>query len=263
MSNFRTLTISRRQRITIITLARPEMLNRFDDDLHVELTDALAELSSDSETLCVVLASTGKVFSAGGSTDLIRCAHSSLQERLRIIEDARKLLFTLLEVRQPIVAAMQGAAVGLGATVVLACDAVVACRSAHIADPHVRMGVVAGDGGCVVWPQAAGMMIAKRFLLTGDRMMAEDALRAGLITDLVEEPSDVLPGVCALADRIAALPPLAVQLTKRALNRVVLQRAGEAFELSLAYELATMGTDDAIEAVDAFETKRQGRFAGY
>jgi enoyl-CoA hydratase len=146
--------------------------------------------------------------------------------------------------------------------VTLACDAVVAARSAWVADTHVNIGLVAGDGGCVVWPQSVGMLLAKRHLLTGDRLTAERAWQLGLVTDLVDEPADVLPAASALADRIAALPPLAVQGTKRSLNRVLQQRSGEVLDLSFAHEAATLASDDLLEAIAAFEERRPGSFRG-
>lgn len=260
---FKTLTVERRDAVTELTLCRPELLNRFDDALHVEFTAALAEVAADPGTRAVVLASTGRVFSAGGDFELMRSAHDDAAARRRIVDDGRALLGTLLDVPQPVVVALQGAAVGLGATVTLACDAVVAARSAWLADTHVNIGLVAGDGGCVVWPQSVGMLLARRHLLTGDRLAAERAWHLGLVTDLVDEPDDALPGARALAERIAALPPLAVQGTKRSLNRVMQQRSGEVLDLSFAYEEATLASRDLLEAIGAFEEQRPGRYLGH
>jgi enoyl-CoA hydratase len=168
----------------------------------------------------------------------------------------------LADVPLPIVVALQGDAIGLGATVALACDAIVASRTVSIADPHVAIGLVAGDGGCVVWPAAAGLLRAKRYLLTGDRLTAEDAWAMGLVTDLVDGPDDVLPAARALAARMAALPPLAVQGTKRALNRVMQARAGEVLDLSFALEAASMASDDLVEAIAAFKERREPKYHG-
>jgi enoyl-CoA hydratase len=181
---------------------------------------------------------------------------------LRLVDDARRLLDALISLPQPLVVALHGAAIGLGATVVLTADAVVAARTASLSDPHVHMGLVAGDGGCLVWPQAVGMLRARRHLLTGDPVDASTALAMGLVTDLVDTAEDVLPAARALATRIAALPPLAVQGTKRALNRVTQQRAGEVVDLALAHEETTLASQDLIEAIDAFQERRPGTFSG-
>jgi enoyl-CoA hydratase len=146
--------------------------------------------------------------------------------------------------------------------VVLLCDAVVAARSAVIADTHVAIGLVAGDGGCLVWPQAVGMIRARRHLLTGDPLDAGTAFQLGIVTDLVDTPDEVRGAARAIAGRIAALAPLAVQATKRALNRVSRQRAGEVIDLSLALEEQTLATDDLLEGVRSFRERRSPRYSG-
>jgi enoyl-CoA hydratase len=142
----------------------------------------------------------------------------------------------------------------------MATDAVVAAKSARISDPHVVIGLAAGDGGCVAWPLHVGLLRAKRYLLTGDRLTAEDAHRIGVVTDLVETPAEALPAARALAARIAALPPLAVQATKRTLNQVFRNRLEEVFELGLAYEMDTFVSEDLVEAITAFRQKRAPTF---
>lgn len=256
------LSVERKGEVTLVTLTRPELLNRFDVAMHDAFQAMLEQLRADEESRAVVLASTGKAFSAGGDFEMMRDANADPDLRKELIDGARNLLTTLTDVSQPIVVAMQGPAIGLGATVAMACDAIVASRGAQIADSHVAAGLVAGDGGCLVWPEAVGMLRARRHLLTGDPLSAEEAFAMGLVTDLVDEPDDVLPAAMALAERIAALPPLAVQGTKRALNEVTRQRAREVLETSLANELETLASEDLLEALDAFKQKRPGRYSG-
>ncbi len=177
VTDFEALTIDRQGPMTEITLNRPQLLNRFDAALHAELTIALGEVQDDPGSRVVVLASTGRAFSAGGDFALMRSGHGDPLARRRMVDDGRRLLKTLLDMPQPVLAAVQGPAVGLGATVALACDAVIAARSAWLADTHVAIGLVAGDGGCIVWPQSVGMLMARRHLLTGDRLSAERAPR--------------------------------------------------------------------------------------
>jgi enoyl-CoA hydratase len=258
----RTITIESDGGVRIVTLSRPELLNRFDAPLHHDFSSALDEVAADGDARAVVLASTGKVFSAGGDFDLMRSAHADPSIRRAIVDDAKHLLTTLLSVPQPVVAAVQGAAIGLGATVVLACDAVVAARTAVLADSHVNVGLVAGDGGAVVWPASAGALRARRHLLTGDPLDAETAFTLGMVTDLVDEPDETLGAALEIAGRMAALPPLAVRLTKRALNHGLLQRAGEVLDLSLAYEETTLASDDLLEAIAAFQERRPAEYRG-
>ncbi|HEV7862609.1 MAG TPA: enoyl-CoA hydratase/isomerase family protein [Acidimicrobiia bacterium] len=245
-----------------VTLTRPEVLNRFDFALHQDFTEMLLELRGQSDLRAVVLASTGKCFSAGGDFELMLAARADIATRTRMLDEGRLMFRLLIDVPLPIVVALQGDAIGLGATVALACDAIVASRTAAISDPHVAIGLVAGDGGCVVWPAAAGLLRAKRYLLTGDRLPAEEAWAMGLVTDLVDGPDDALPAARALAARMAALPPLAVQGTKRALNRLMQQRAGEVLDLSFALEGASMASDDLAEAIAAFKERREPKYQG-
>ena len=245
-----------------VTLTRPEVHNRFDEELHLEIIETLSDLRSREDVRAAVLASTGKVFSAGGDFDFMLKAHDDLRFLLRHVDVGRELVLGLLDVPFPIVAAVQGPAIGLGATVVLSCDAVVAARSVTIADPHVQVGLAAGDGGCLLWPQAVGMTLARRHLLTGDPLDAERAYQLGLVTDLVDEPEDVLDAARAIATRIAALPPIAVQGTKRALANVLRHRAAEVLDLAFGYEVESVMTDDLVEAIAAFREKRAPRYTG-
>jgi enoyl-CoA hydratase len=244
-----------------LTLTRPDVLNRFDAELHHDFIEALLELR-DHGVRAAVLAATGPVFSAGGDFEFMLAMRADTATRIRSLDEGRRLLNTLIDIPYPVVTALGGDAIGLGATVVLATDAVVAARTAGLSDPHVGIGLVAGDGGCVVWPAAAGMLRAKRHLLTGDRLSAEEAFAMGLVTDLVDAPEETLPAARAIAERIAGLPPLAVQGTKRALNRVLQARAGEVLDLSFALEAQTMASDDLVEAIAAFRERRPPRYEG-
>lgn len=248
--------------VTELRLCRPELLNRFDADLHTDFTRSLNEIAQDTSTRAVVLASTGKVFSAGGDLELMREAQRDDATRQATIRDARALLDAFFNLPQPMVAGVQGAAVGLGATVVLGCDGVVAARSASLADTHVNVGLVAGDGGCLFWPATAGMVRARRHLLTGDPLDAETAFQLGMVTDLVDEPDEVNATAVRVATKMAGHAPLAVQGTKRALNRLAAQRAGEVVDLSLALEERTLASDDLLEGVTAFENGRRPQFQG-
>jgi enoyl-CoA hydratase len=248
--------------VATLRFNRPEVLNRFDADLHREFALVLGQLKARQDIRALVLASTGKVFSAGGDFELMRRMHDDLRFALQTMDEGRQIVANLLDINYPIIAAVQGDVIGLGATVVLGCDAVVARRGAKIADPHVVVGLAAGDGGCVVWPTATGMIRAKRHLLTGDPILAEDAWMWGLVTDLVDTAEEVEVTARALAQRIASLPPVAVQGTKRSLNRVMQQRAGEVVDLSLLHSIVAVQTDDLMEGTAAIKERRQGNYTG-
>jgi enoyl-CoA hydratase len=246
--------------IARLVLNRPEAMNCIDDPMHAALTAAFEEVARLDTIRCVVFASTGKAFSAGGDFDFVLKNNASLEARRHVVRDGLHLIEALLRVPVPIVVALHGDALGVGASLVLACEAVVAHPGARLADPHVALGLVAGDGGCLVWPQAAGMLMAKRYLLTGDALDARTAQSMGLVTDLVDKPEDVLPAAMDIADRIASLPPLAVQGTKATLNRAVRHRFDEVMELGLLHEVISLGSDDVREAVAAFRERRRPQF---
>ena len=262
MHHYESLTVTEDGGIAEITLARPDLLNRIDDAARAELTSVLLDLGQRPDIRVAVLAAQGKVFSAGGDFAMLRQRHGDRAATDRGERDSRKLISALLDLPVPLIAAVHGHAVGVGSTIVLACDAVVAAKGVRIMDSHVKIGLVAGDGGAVLWPQSVGMIRTKRHLLTGDPVLAEDGYHMGMVSDLVETPEEVLPAARALAGRIAALPPLAVRGTKRALNHAMRARTEEVLELSLAYEAETVHSEDLLEAIDAFEAKRPGEFKG-
>ncbi len=262
MTEYQAIRVERREHVMEITLNRPEKLNAIDEAMHHELIEALGVAAKTHDVRAIVLASTGKHFSAGGDLNEVFRIQGDARVRQQFEEQGRQLIRTLFDVGVPIVVALHGDAHGLGANIVLSCDAVVACHRAKLSDTHVVAGMVAGDGGCVVWPMAMGMMWAKRHLLTGQFITAEAAYARGLVTDLVETSEEVLPAARALAERIAGLPPVAVQGTKRALNRVMQQRAGEVFEYSLALEQISLLSSDIREAVNAFKEKRKPVYKG-
>jgi enoyl-CoA hydratase len=235
--------------IAHIRLNRPALANRFDALAHVEFAAALAAASSLEVTRVVVLSAAGGVFSAGGDLDEILSGNASEPVRQHMVTQARAVYYGLVDSPVPIVAAVQGAAIGLGATIVSLCDFSVAVRDARIADPHVAVGLVAGDGGVIGWAQGMGLNRARRFLLTGDALSAEQACELGLIGEVVDEGAQVLPRAMALAERLASLPPLAVRGTRRAFAALTRQYGVAPFEAGLAWEMESMAAAEVAERV--------------
>lgn len=256
------LTVATADGVAEVTLTRPALLNCIDEQAHADLISALTRLHQSDAVRAIVLASTGRHFSAGGDLDEVARIQADPAVRLRVERNGRALLNCLLELRLPVVVALQGDAHGLGATIILACDAIVAQRRAKLSDAHVLVGMVAGDGGCVVWPQTVGMLWARRHLLTGKPITAEEGYSRGLVTDLVDTPEQVLPAARSIATHIAGLAPLAVQGTKQALNRLAQHRASEVFEYALALEMTSLMSEDVREAVLAFREKRPPIYHG-
>ena len=251
MSNpdFATLTLTSSAGVAQIRFNRPELLNRFDEPAHEEFATALENVANDDGARVLVISAAGKVFSAGGDFDEIIEAGRSADVRQQMTRNAKRVFTSMVDLRVPVIAAVQGAAAGMGATIVTLSDMVVAARRAKITDPHVAVGIVAGDGGIIGWSQAIGVSRAKRFLLTGDAVTAEQGYTMGLVSDLVDTPEEVLDTALELARRIAALPPAGVQGTKRAFSRLTHQSAQVTFDLGLAYEMESMGRPEVAEAI--------------
>ncbi|MBX3595036.1 enoyl-CoA hydratase/isomerase family protein [Sphingomonas sp.] len=262
MSDWQTLDLEREGGVAEIRLNRPDLLNRFDMQLHRELTELFGALAADPDVLSVVLSSTGRVFSAGGDTKVMIEAAGNLGHRMAMIDEGRQLFRAVADFPKPLIVALTGNSYGLGTSIILLGDAIVTTRTIEFSDPHVHMGLVAGDGGTTAWPTAMGMIRAKRHLLTGDPMSGEEAWRLGVVTDLVDTVEEIVPAARALATRIAKLPPVAVQMTKRALAKAMMARADEVMDLSFYLEALSFGSDDLLEAVAAFKEKREGVFKG-
>lgn len=258
---YRALHFERLDDVLRITIDHPDNpLNAVDGALHEELARLFRELKREDQARAIVLTGRGKTFSAGGSFDWF----PSLQdpdalEHLR--RDAKQMIWDLLDVEIPIVAAVNGAAVGLGASLALLCDVIYMADTASIADPHVRVGIVAGDGGTAIWPLAVGPARAKEYLLTGDAVSAEEAERLGLVNHVVA--ADALQDeALAFAKRLAAGAPLAIRYTKQAVNKLVKDALNVAFDTATALELVTFRSEDHQEALQAIKNKRPPKFTG-
>jgi enoyl-CoA hydratase len=257
MSAYQSIRYEIQGHVARITLNRPELLNAIDEEMHGELLDALLAVRGEIDVRAVIMAAEGKAFSAGGDLNEIVLLQKDAAKRMRLCETGQRIIHALIDIPVPLVVALHGDAMGLGASIALGGDIIVASKTARIADPHVKVGLVAGDGGCLFWPASMGMHRARRYLLTGDAMSAEDAWRFGLVTDLVESAEEALPGAVKIAEKIAALPPIAVRGTKRSLNALMKARAREAFDLSMSYEQQSGASEDILEAVAAFKEKRK------
>lgn len=235
-------------------------LNAVDDLLHRELTQLCADLREERQARAVLLTGRGRAFSAGGDFGWFpQLRETGHLEHLR--HDARHLITDLLDVELPIVAAVNGPAVGLGASIALLCDVIFMAESATISDPHVRVGLVAGDGGTVIWPLAVGPARAKQYLLTGDPLTATEAERLGLVNTVVPD-GELDSTAFAFAQRLAAGAPLAVRYTKLAVNKLVKDALNTTFDAATALELVTFKSDDHAEALAAIREKRTPEFKG-
>lgn len=260
-AGYETLKVQRQGRIVTVAFNRPEVKNATNPRMHQELMRVFPEIGTDPEAHVVILTGTGDAFSAGGD---IQTLHASLDNHARWIEsmvEARQILNGVIELDRPVIAKINGHAIGLGATLALFCDIIIAKDTAKIADPHVKVGLVAGDGGSVIWPALIGYAKAKHYLLTGEAINGAEAAQIGLVTESCA--ADKLDArVATIAQSLADGAAVAIRLTKRAINMDLRQRLDNMIEAHLGYETQSHLSADHREALDAFLNKRTPKFTG-
>lgn len=257
-----TLEVLRDGHVAELRLSRPDLLNRFDDELLDDLGPALAALASDPSVRAVLWTSTGKHFSAGGDVETILQGVTDLDHLMAGVDRGRALYRAFADFPKPLVVALHGHVFGVATSLVLTADAIVTTPTAKLSDPHVHLGLVAGDGGCVSWPANMPLVRAKRHLLWGEPLTGQQAHDLGLVSDLVQTAPEVEPLARELARQVASLPPVAVQLTKKTLNKGLAARVDEVLDTGFAYEAISNRTDDVVEAVTAFKEGRAGQWQG-
>lgn len=244
--------------VATATLNRPHKLNAVDGRMHTELSVLAQDFDDDPSCRALVITGAGRAFCAGGDFST-GSAPGDAGGGGDMMREAARIVDRLLECRKPVLSAVNGYAMGLGATVALLCDVVVAGRSAVFADTHVTMGIGAGDGGQLIWPLLMGVNRAKYHLMTGDRVGAEEAERLGLVTFVVDD-DQVLPTALGIARRLAAGPAQAISASKVPINQWMRAQAAQILPLSLALEEASMHSADAAEAQRAFVERREPRY---
>ena len=260
-SKYKTIKFQRRGKVLEVALNRPDKLNAVDEQMHGELACLFADISNDAGSDIIVLTGAGRAFSAGGDIDWMQKMIDIPNSFEKTAREAKQIINSLLDCQKPIIAKINGHATGLGATIALFCDVIFASETAKIGDPHVSIGLVAGDGGAVIWPQLIGYARAKEYLLTGDLIPASEAARIGLINHAVPV-NDLDAKVQEFADRLAAGATKSISWTKVSVNIGLKQLVQSVMETSLAYEAMSSRTADHQEAINAFRDKRAAQFNG-
>ena len=259
--NYKALKITQENRILTITLDRPEAKNAVNPAVHEELSRIFSDIDRDTDTDVVILTGANDAFCAGGDLEWLMDINGDPVATANSILNDRKIQNSLLDLEKPIIAKVTGPAVGVGCTLALFCDFIYATPDAKFADPHVSVGLVAGDGGAVIWPQLIGYARAKRYLLTGDFIDGATAADYGLITEAV--PKEALDAtVDAMAKRMAEGAPYAIRWTKSSINAGLKLLANAIIDRSGAYENLTMLTEDHKTALLAFKNREKPVFKG-
>lgn len=255
--SFEALDLRLDEDVLTVRLNRADSLNAVNGQLHTDLARLFSALRCEPDIGAVVITGSGRAFCAGGDITWMRT--STAAELDLMFAEARTIVFDLVEIAPPVIAAVNGPAVGFGATLALLCDVVIAEPSAFLCDPHVSVGVVAGDGGAAVWPSLIGVNRAKEYLMTGDRLTAQEAERIGLVNRVAAE-GESLAEAQALARRLSDGPREAIAGTKRAVNQILRRDLESAFEISLVLERESMASYEHREALEAFAEDRTPDF---
>jgi enoyl-CoA hydratase len=240
--------------IRTVTLNRPEHSNAINPALHRALGRVWIQLHDDPDARVVVLTGAGRAFSAGGDFDMIRKDALDPEFRERDVADARRIVTEMISFPLPVIAAVNGAAVGLGCSLAIMSDVVLMSEKAFFADPHVSIGLVAADGGALAWPMLTSLLKAKEYVLTGDRLDAVTAERIGLANHVVSA-DQLMDRAYELADRLAAQPRQALQDTKRALNLHLSRAVSGVLDFAFAAESESFTMPDFLPRLDKYAPK--------
>lgn len=240
--------------LRIVRLNRPDNLNATNHALHRGLAELFPQLDADPEARVAVLTGAGRAFSAGGDFGYLDELTKDQALRRETLTHGRQIVTGMVRCRVPIVAAVNGPAVGLGCSLVALSDIAFMAESAHLADPHVLIGLVAADGGPISWPLMTSLMLAKEYALTGDRIPARRAAEIGLVNHVCPD-GEVLDRAVECARRIAKLPQQAVEDTKRVMNLHLERAVLATIDFALSAENRSFDSDDLRANLDRMLAK--------
>jgi enoyl-CoA hydratase/carnithine racemase len=261
--SYQCLKVEVESRIATVTLNRPEARNAINQKLIRELRTIWDDLADDHTVNVVILTGAGDYFSVGGDVKAMseRPGGDVLEEgEIHDPMISRRIVTRQLDLDKPIIAAINGDAIGLAATHALLSDISVMAEDARIGDTHVaRVGLVAGDGGTIIWPLLVGVNKAKEFLIRGTLLKGAEAERIGLVNHVVPR-AQVLAKAREIALELANGPTWAIRWTKLSVNQIVKERVNMLLEASMALEQVTFDTADHKEAATSFKEKRKPKF---
>jgi enoyl-CoA hydratase len=245
---FEKILLDVRDRVATVTLNAPEHNNGFDGVLHDEFAQVLYDLAPRSDVGAIVVTGSGQSFSAGGDPNYIREITPDPRSIVKgdyddIFLTVRRLTQNMHDLEQPLIAALNGDAIGVGATVAVNSDIIIASSDAVIADTHTLGGIAAGDGGALMWVLGASFPVARYHLLTGEPMTMDRAYSLGLVNEVLP-PGEVLGRAQELAQRLADAPRGAIRGTKRIFSRLAMSLGSGFFEFAAEIERLSLYSED-------------------
>ena len=254
--------------VVTLRLDRPERRNAIADLSDCEDLAAALRQAQESRASCIVLTGAGSAFCAGGSLQAIHqrqgiadATDGAVDTRASYRRGVQRAIETLWECELPMIAAINGPAIGLGLDLACLCDIRLASEKASFASSFIRLGLIPGDGGAWILPRIIGLSAASELILTGDSIDPAAAKALGLVSRVLPAES-LLPEALAMAQRIAANPAKTLRLSKRLLREGQQQRLSDVLQLSAAFQALAHETEDHREAVEAALAKRAPRFTG-
>jgi 2-(1,2-epoxy-1,2-dihydrophenyl)acetyl-CoA isomerase len=263
--SYTAISLRREGGAAIIELNRPEVLNAWNNDLGLDLLAAVRSVADDDEVRAVVIRGAGRGFSSGA--DLKDMASRDRNEagavdvKTMLTERYHPIIAGIRRMPKPVLAAVHGPAVGIGCSLALSCDLIMASESAYFLLAFVNIGLVPDGGSSLFVPARAGFTRAAEMAMLGERIPARQALEWGLINRVVPDGTFEAE-VDAMTERLASGPTRSYAGTKRALNNWLFARMDEQLELEADIQQEMAGTGDFVEGVTAFVTKRDARFGG-
>lgn len=260
-SDYKFFKFERRGKVLTIILNNPEKLNSFNEVGHRELSRVFFDAAEDEESEVIVVTGAGRAFTAGGDLEYMQKLRDEPSLMHRTIREAKRAVYTLLDCDKPVIFKVNGDAIGLGTTFAFLSDITFAVDTARFGDPHNNVGLIAGDGGAIIWPQLIGYARAKHYLFTGELIKAPEAQALGLIHKSVPA-ADLDAQVDAYCDQLLKMPIQSIRWTKQTVNIGLKQLAHSMMDAGMAYEAIAGQTEDHAEAIASFREKRKPVFVG-
>lgn len=257
---YKTLIYEKKGNIGLLTINRPEKLNAISNELISELKKLLDEIENDEELRALIITGAGdKAFVAGA--DIKELVDRDARLGRRVSQERQEVFSRIENLPVPVIAAVNGYALGGGLELALACSIRICSEKAQFGAPEVKLGIIPGDGGTQRLPRLVGLGRAMEMILTGDFIDAQEAYRIGLVNKVLPQ-EELMDKAMELAKKIASRPPLAVRFAKEAVNRSQEGDAASGFALESYLHALSCTTEDKKEGVSAFLEKRKGKFKG-